>query len=305
MNIISESAFSEHIRCIAITAPAGPPDLEKLQKELDFIRRFVKVKTFLAAPQSTTPSYLAGEIPERLKLLNAAINDMEVDMILCARGGFGSMHLLSGIDYETLKKRNLPVMGYSDITALHCAMLAKNAGTPIAGSNLIGWQGVTEDIFSFQAHKAALSQDSASMLLDEAPQKIRALLPSSTHTSVTAAAYAANLTVLAALCGTEFMPDFSNYILILEDVNEPLYKVDRMLSQLQLAGVFKNLSALAIGCFTGMDNAAGLEKLFCRIALQNNIQLFTGFQFGHTMPMCAVNARKKLTLTDGQFPRVS
>ena len=305
MNSMPESPFPEHIRCIAVTAPAGQPDAEKLQKELDFIRRFVKVKTYLAVPENTTPSYLAGEISERLALLNAAISDMEVDMILCARGGFGSMHLLAGIDYDTLRERNLPIMGYSDITALHCAMLAKNAGTPIAGSNLIGWHGVTEDIFSFQAHKAALCQNSVSTLLNAAPQKISALLPYSDSATVSAPAYAANLTVLAALCGTDFMPDFSNYILILEDVNEPLYKVDRMLTQLQLAGVFKNLRAMVIGCFTGIDDPTGLEKLFCRIAGTDNIPLFAGFQFGHTMPMGAINARKTLTLSDGQFPAVS
>ena len=100
------------------------------------------------------------------------------------------------------------------------------------------------------------------------------------------------------------MPDFSKYILILEDVNEPLYKVDRMLTQLQMAGVFKNLSALAVGCFTGIDNMAGLEGLFSRIAQAENIPLFAGFQFGHTMPMGAINARKTLTLDDGQFPAV-
>lgn len=303
MNSTLKSPFPEQIRVIAVTAPAGLPDAEKLQKELDFIASYVKVKSYLAVPKSTTPGYLAGEIPERLQLLNNAINDPEVDMILCARGGFGSMHLLSGIDYDTLRRRNLPLMGYSDITALHCALLAKNAGIPIAGSNLIGWQAVTEDKFSLQAHQAALSINSRAVL-DSAPQKIRALLPEHPST-VTAAAYAANLTVLAALCGTEFMPDFSKYTLILEDVNEPLYKVDRMLTQLHLAGVFKNVQALAMGCFTGLDNTAGLQELFCRIARLNDIPLFAGFQFGHTMPMGAINARKNLTLSDGQFPVVS
>ena len=303
MNSTPKSPFPEQIRVIAVTAPAGLPDAEKLQKELDFIASYVKVKSYLAVPETTTPGYLAGEIPERLRLLNAAINDPEVDMILCARGGFGSMHLLSGIDYDTLRRRNLPLMGYSDITALHCAMLAKNAGIPIAGSNLIGWQAVTEDKFSLQAHQAALSINSRAVL-DSAPQKLRALLPEHPST-VTAPAYAANLTVLAAICGTEFMPDFSKYTLILEDVNEPLYKVDRMLTQLHLAGVFKNVQTLAMGCFTGLDNTAGLEELFCRIARLNDIPLFTGFQFGHTMPMGAINARKNLTLSDGQFPVVS
>ena len=300
-----KSPFPAHIRSIAVTAPAGRPDENKLQKELDFISKFVKVKLYLAEPSAKTATYLAGEISDRLTMLNAAINDPDADMILCARGGFGSMHLLDGIDYDTLRRRNLPLMGYSDITAIHCAMLAKNAGVPVAGSNLIGWQAVCEDKFSFQAHQAALNETLQKSELTESPQKIRTVLTPSGAKTVSAQAYAANLTVLTALCGTDFMPDFSNYILILEDVNEPLYKVDRMLTQLHLAKVFKNMKALITGCFTGIDNPAGLEELFCRIAQANNIPLFAGFQFGHTMPIGAINARKTLTLSDGQFPAVS
>ncbi len=304
MNSEPKSPFPAHIRSIAVTAPAGQPDGEKLQNELDFISRFVNVKCYLAVPDGDTPAYLAGEKSDRLALLNAAIKDPDIDMILCARGGFGSMHLLDGIDYDTLRQRNLPLMGYSDITAIHCAMLAKNAGVPIAGSNLIGWQAICRDQYSFQAHQAALNAVPQKVELTASPQKIRSVFAQGPQT-VSAPAYAANLTVLAALCGTDFMPDFSKYILILEDVNEPLYKVDRMLTQLQMAGVFKNLSALAVGCFTGIDNMAGLEELFCRIAQANNIPFFVGFQFGHTMPMGAINARKTLTLSDGQFPAVS
>ena len=77
MNSEPKSPFPAHIRSIAVTAPAGQPDGEKLQNELDFISRFVNVKCYLAVPESKTPSYLAGEKSDRLALLNAAIKDPE------------------------------------------------------------------------------------------------------------------------------------------------------------------------------------------------------------------------------------
>ena len=65
---------------------------------------------------------LSADSADRLAMFNAAVRDSEVDLILAVRGGFGSVHILPGIDYDTMQKRRLPVMGYSDITALHCAM---------------------------------------------------------------------------------------------------------------------------------------------------------------------------------------
>ena len=119
--------------------------------------------------------------------------------------------------------------------------------------------------------------------------------------SLSARAYAANLTVLASLCGSEYLPDFKNMILILEDIDEPLYKLDRMLNQLQLNGVFKNLTALIFADFSGStDKPAELNELLMRISGKLSMPCLKGFPFGHTLPMCAVNSSLKLSL---QLPR--
>jgi len=303
MKSTCKNLFPEHIRTVAVTAPAGAPNAEKLAVSLKLLQSQVKVKLYLPehsvdTVSHTVPDYLAADSNTRLSLLNQAINDPEVDLILCARGGFGCVHLLENVDYDCLRRRNLPVMGYSDITALHCAMLKYSAGVPIAGSNLIGLENIVNDPLSQQSHYAALALPDSEFKLPAAPQKLCSVLPETNPATVCAKAYAANLTMLASLCGTNFMPDFSNMILILEDVNEPVYKIDRMLSQLKLNNVFKNLAALVFGQFTCCgENSPQLDMLLRRIAVEIALPCFDGFQFGHTFPMCAVNSSKKLLLT--------
>ena len=282
----------DHIRCIAVTAPAGNPPAKQLAEAMDFLQNTLqlKVKEFMPDRTPDTPDYLAGNAKARAEAFNRAVSDPEIDMILCARGGFGCVHILNDIDYAVLQARRLIVMGYSDITALHCAMLKNNAGIPVAGSNLIGLAAAAADKNSAASHLYALSDSTDVMQV-----KLPALKPAAA--TVTACAYAANLTVLTSLCGTVFMPDFSNMILVLEDLNEPLYKIDRMLHQLLLNGIFDNLAALALGDFA-LDTAekAAAEQLFARIANNIPCSCFKDFCFGHRQPMHALNAEKLLTI---------
>ena len=289
----TKSLFPDPVNTVAIVSPAGLPDAEKYQAMIKLLRDSgVAVKEYIARRDDSTPNYLAGSTASRIEALNSAINDYNVDLILCSRGGFGSVHILPGIDYDTLQKRRLPVMGYSDITALHCAMLAKNAGTAIAGSNLTSLDNLLTDDLTYSSHQWALGGT-----LQQPPQKVIPIYPGSMKKSVSARAYAGNLTVMASLCGTEYLPDFRNMILILEDVNEPLYKIDRMLTQLAMNHVFDHIAALGCGIFTGHGGKdQELLQLFAEIAVKYTIPCFHGFQFGHVFPMQAVNSRQNLTI---------
>lgn len=291
-----KSVFGDKNRTIAVTSPAGYPAREKLLAEISDLRAAgFAVKEFLPERSKDTPDYLAASAGERIRQFNLAVNDPEVDLILCSRGGFGCVHILDELDYDCLRKRNMPVMGYSDITALHCAMLSRHAGTAIAGSNLLNLHKILMDDFSRQSHAAALNNTCGCTL--DLPQNLQLLKGNDRNLSVSAHAYAANLTVLASLCGSEYLPDFENMILILEDINEPLYKLDRMLHQLLLNGIFDKLAALFFADFSGStDKPEELDGLFMRIAGKLSIPCFKGFPFGHTLPMCAVNSILKMNL---------
>ncbi len=291
-----KSIFPENIRTVAVTAPAGAADSGKLADALALAGSMVKIKNYIPDKSVDVPSYLAAHASERVKLFNAAVNDPEVDLIMCTRGGFGSMHLLDKIDYETLRKRNLPVMGYSDITAIHCAMAAQKAGVPVAGAMLLTLQNALADDFTVSTHLKALAAESDAAQTISV-QELHDLTPTVGKGPVKARAYAANLTVLTALCGTEYMPDFTGRILILEDINEPVYKIDRMLTQLRMAGVLNNLQALIFGKFTGQDTDQQLLKALLEKTAQNmQCRCFSNFCFGHTFPMHAINSAKELCI---------
>ena len=304
MKKLLQPIFPENIRCIAVTAPAGKAAPAALELALQELAQVVKVKNYIAQATDDTPSYLAADAAARIACFNNAVNDPEVDLIAAVRGGFGSVHILHKIDYDTLRKRNLPVMGYSDITSLHCAMLAKNAGVPIAGSNLMQFEEVVKDDLSIASHHLAL-QNNINPTVLPAPE-IQAGNELAATQKVSGKAYAANLTVLASLCGTEFMPDFSNRILIIEDVNEPVYKLDRLLHQLYLSGVLKDLQALVFGRFTGGENSPEVpDKLFASFSAKLPCPCYKNFAFGHEFPMIAVNSNHTLTLQNNKAPAFS
>ncbi len=300
----SKTIFPEQIRCAAVISPAGTAAPAAVSQAVKMLEKHLTVKNYITQPTADTPQYLAGLQEQRTELFNRAVNDSEVDLILALRGGFGSVHILHKLDYDTLRNRNLPVMGYSDITSLHCAMLAKNAGVPIAGSNLMQLEEVVKDDLSFSSHKLAMQKNISKTVL--AAPAIKAVNELAATQKVSGKAYAANLTVLASLCGTEFMPDFSNRILIIEDVNEPVYKLDRLLHQLYLSGVLKDLQALVFGRFTGGENSPEvLEKLFTSFSARLPCPCYKDFAFGHEFPMIAVNSNHTLILQADKAPAFS
>ncbi len=296
-----------HIRTIAIVAPAGPPPGDKLAAGIAVLEQ-------LGIRTATTPdlftrdsgtSYLSASLETRLANFNAAIRNPDVDLILCARGGFGSVHLLAGLDWTTLVKRNLPVLGYSDITAIHAGMLARRAGMPIAGTSAVKLPEALTDKFSSAALAAALNPQGSVHGLPEPPAAVQPVTPESAAMCIEAPPFAANLTVLTTLCGTEFLPDLTGRILILEDVNEPLYKLDRYLTQLAMNHVFDKLAGLCFGSFSGVPPTAELFKLEERIARLVPGPTYRNFAFGHAFPMTAANAGQRWRLDAGRVAAIS
>ena len=121
------------IRRIGIAAPASSCDEEKLQAGIALLKQNgLSVVSGKHLFRKGAFSYLSADDPFRADDLNALIADSSVDAILCSRGGYGTPRILERIDYQILRERNLPIIGFSDITALHLAMLSRNAGICIA-----------------------------------------------------------------------------------------------------------------------------------------------------------------------------
>ncbi len=284
---------------VALVAPAGP-----LSDEADLTRAIDNAHSFgfeveVGAHAMARDGYFAGSDAERLGDLNRAIADAHVDAIWCIRGGYGAMRLLDGIDYAALKRRPKAVVGYSDITALHAAISNR--------CDVVTYHGPTA-----RAELTNFSRRSLEHALVRGGDSCGSAKDATTLVPGTARGRLAggNLALLSALCGTPYFPNLDGAILVLEDVNEAVYRIDRMLVQLQLAGVLQSCVGIAFGAFTHADEEEGtggarsLSAVLEETARAMNVPCIAGIPVGHipdqwTIPIGAVaelNAETK-TLT--------
>ncbi len=285
---------------VALIAPAGP-----LQKPEELPRAQENARTFgwepIVAPHATDRvGYLAGNDRDRLNDINAALRDPTIDALWCLRGGYGMIRILADIDYDALSRTPKAIIGYSDITALHAAVQRK--------CGLVSYHGPTarEPLGEFSRdsfQRAVVSQtDSCG-----AAPKARELNPGSAEGRLVGG----NLAVLTSLCGTPFMPDLTDGILILEDINEPVYRIDRMLQQLKLSGVLHGCRAIAFGqCVKCAEDTGGgsrqFDEVLGEVAHALGIPCLAGIPVGHidqqwTIPLGAMaqidTAARTLTVT--------
>ena len=204
------------------------------------------------------------------------------------RGGYGMTRILSRVDYKALARAPKAVIGYSDITALlmgiyRDASLVSFHG-PVAHSSL--------SPFSRWHFDRVLTMPAPAGRLGRVAPPSDVLVPSDPRVVTLKAGVAegrllgGNLSLLQCLVGTKHQPDFDGAILFIEDVGEALYRVDRMLSHLKLAGILDQLAGVAVGQFTemeegGEDGALGFDQVLANYFLPLGIPVAYGFPFGH------------------------
>jgi muramoyltetrapeptide carboxypeptidase len=169
--------------------------------------------------------YLAGTDEQRVLDLNRALRDDTIDAIWCIRGGYGAMRILRDIDYQALASNPRPVIGFSDITAIHSAIHRECGIVSFHGPTA---RGELSDYSRDSLARAVVEQTNPCGTAPGAhvlrPGKVRGRLAGG------------NLALVTALMGTPWEVDFDGAILVLEDVDEAVYRVDRMMRQLLLSG---------------------------------------------------------------------
>jgi muramoyltetrapeptide carboxypeptidase len=257
--------------CIGIVAPASP------FKKTDFydgIGILVDMGFQVKFPEGifARSGYLAGSDVDRAAQVNRAFEDTEVHAIVCARGGYGSMQILPYLNYDAIRRHPKLLMGFSDITALLCALYHL--------SGLVSCHGPVVTTLKSAGSKT-LSSVFDMLTLNELPalqlEKGIVLSPGKASGPV----ICGNLTTLCHLVGTPFQPKLGGCILILEDTGEKPYRIDRMLTQMKLAGVFSGLLGLGIGSFENCGQADELFEIFARIFIPIRIPILAGFGIGH------------------------
>ena len=288
----------EQFKTVAIAAPAGPLAAERFADGAEWLRRAgreVKIMPHVNGP-SPAP-YLAASARARAEDLASAWLDPEVDLLLAARGGFGSAQLLELLDWRALAGRPyLPLVGYSDITALHWAMISRNAGTPLVGPMLGKLAEAESSPYTARTFHAALAGES--MELSPAPE----FGPFQVWNKGAASGLPlpGNLAVAVTLCGTPFCPDPAGKILLFEDLNEPAYKLDRYLTQLRQNGFFRRAAGVIFGQFLDCAPQEELNRLFQEVAREVRGPVLSNFPFGHLFPLACLNCRMTLTVEGGR-----
>jgi muramoyltetrapeptide carboxypeptidase len=231
--------------------------------------------------------YLAGSDKDRAGDINAMYADNEVRAIFAVRGGWGCARVLPYLDFEAIRANPKLLVGFSDVTTLHLAFAARTGCPTIHGPNAASsWGALSWDSFRRLAFAGEMPTWRSPPVSEDrlAPRSgIRTFRPGKSSGRL----LGGNLATLAALVGTPYLPDFTGAILFIEETGEAEYRLDRMLTQLGLAGILGRLAGVAFGqctrCtgeepnYSGFTVSEVLEQHFAPLG----VPAFQGALFGH------------------------
>lgn len=215
-------------------------------------------------------------------------------LLLGVRGGYGAMRLLPLIDWQTLgsvmQERGTILAGFSDVTAIQCALLAKGQMSSLAAPMLYSEFGKNKpDQVSCRQFVEALGNPNLTIEVRSAAltsQKLPTILASNAPHSITGTIWGGNLSVVSALAGSDYLPRIDGGIVFLEDVGEQPYRIERMLYDLYLAGVFKSQQAIIFGALSGAgedsyDARYDVSVVIRQLHKLTGLPIYSGMSFGH------------------------
>ena len=253
--------------------------------------------------------HLAGTDEERAADFNAMFADPEVKAIICLRGGSGAARILPLIDYEQVKANPKPLLGYSDITALHCALYSQTGLISFHGPNGSGsWNSFHanqfQQLFFDQKLLSFKNEVTKGDDLVDKGNRIQTLTKGTAEGKI----LGGNLTVLTALSGTPYYPDFQDSILFIEDVGEDPYRIDRMMSTLKLNGTLGKIKGFVFGQCSDCKPGSGygaftVDQIMDQYIIPLGIPAYFGAMIGHISKqfIIPVGARVRLNADQGSI----
>lgn len=277
--------------CIGICAPAGPVKEERLQRAIQTLRN--QGFEVVTAPSAFGRDGLFSAPDEvRRRELEDMFMRRDVDAVFCARGGVGSSRLLSKLNTELIASSRKPFLGFSDTTVLQWLLYHRHLSVSFSGPLAVEWSDGVSETTKQRALQMISGQVEGDLLSAFPRDQIRVLRGG----KVRGRLWAGNLTMIATLLGTPYCPDLSGGILLIEDVNEPPHRVDRLLFHLRNAGMLSGVAALLAGELESGDDP-DLRDSVTR-SLQDatsgrDIPLSLGLPYGHgpermTLPVGAM-----------------
>jgi len=291
---------------IGIISPASSPDdLTLIQSGIKYIEG-LGYPTILGNNVGKNRGYLAGTDAERVADIHQMFGDKKVKAIFCLRGGYGAFRLLDKIDYKVIRNNPKIFVGFSEITSLQMAFLQKANLITFAGPMVL--PNFSKDVSTYTEENFWTMITSTKKL---GKVKLPELdkLPSLNSGIAAGRLVGGNLAVFVSLLGIKYLPDLNNKILLLEEINEPPYKIDRMFNQLRLNKVFDKVSGIILGSFVDCNEpdkekkTLTLEEVWSDYLSSIKIPVINSFPHGHIKDMVTVpfGIRIKLNTTKGNL----
>ncbi len=277
---------------MAVIATAGRVDATRFNPSIEILNSW-GLNVIVSDNVLKASGYFAGTDNERSEALQSALDDPGIKAIFCARGGYGTTRILDDIVYSRFRESPKMLIGFSDVTALHLKVSSLGL-TSIHGPMPIQF-GSTNHLESVELLRKLLFEGRYSYDLSGSSYHNGTLRDSTILTG-------GNLAMVCDSLGTGTEIDTEGKVLFLEEIGEDIYRVDRMLKQLERAGKFKVLKALLIGHFTDIrdtDTSFGisLESMILE-KVPSEIPVVFGLPFGHESPNypIMINATHQITI---------
>lgn len=254
---------------IGITCPAGFMQAEKAAACIKTLQQWGFHVLAGKTLGSNSENFFSGTDEERLEELQSMLDDKSIKAILFGRGGYGMTRIIDNISFKKFRKNPKWLIGFSDITILHCHVLSNFKIASIHGPMAAAFNAGEND-FIHTLHESIIGDKTYYTCEAHAYNKTG---------SATGKLVGGNLALLAHIIGTPSDFETKDSILFIEDIGEYLYNADRMLHQLKRSGKFDKLAGMIVGGFTDMKDT---ERLFGKTIHDILREIFAGFDF----PVC-------------------
>lgn len=228
--------------------------------------------------------YLAGDDNARLEDLNTMFADSDVKAIICSRGGYGAPRLLHRLNYDLIRKNPKIFVGYSDITVLNMALLAKAGLISYSGPMVAVEMGKGIHSFSEKSLWDILTNTTDQIVLQNPDDsKIKVIKEGKAQGRLVGGC----ISVFSAILGSSYVPDLEGAILVVEDIGEVPYRLDRYFAQMRLAGIFDKINGLILGQFIDCvpdendNNSLTTEEVIEDYTKDLDIPVIANFAYGH------------------------
>ena len=285
-----KDVFPPEVKTIAMIAPASYPGSRFHKRGVELIKAAgykVKIgKHAFDKPEKGKPS---APLEARLEDFYNAWNDDEVDMILCIRGGQGSLDLLNSLDFSKLKPReNLRLQGYSDITFILSAMQSKKIGHPVAGPMSGSISGLGPDCIEEmrKMHNG----------LTIGPVPVKPIIPG----DCSGLPLAGLLQRFSVVCKTQFRPETKGRIIIIEAVSLKIEQVKQSFDTLIAEGFFNDCAGVVFGHFIRSGSQEEVNAILDDVAKRINKPTYKGFPFGHSSNCYTIDFSRPFVIKNNQ-----